>query len=171
MVSLQNVFLAGGFGESKFLQEELETSLCLRERIQLRRPETSWTSVVRGAVICGVEKDTTANLAIAKPSPKFYGIAMNEEYSKLGGHEVADITLHHLTRKPLATGRMRWLINKGDLILSDGARTEEIPVTIIFQQSDPRERKMFIYSYEDDDYLPTKLQDSIHGKLDLTTNI
>jgi hypothetical protein len=37
---MQNIFLIGGFGESQYLQEELDFSLRLR-RIQLRRPDTS----------------------------------------------------------------------------------------------------------------------------------
>ena len=37
---VQNVFLVGGFGESPYLQEELEESLGLR-RITMRRPDTS----------------------------------------------------------------------------------------------------------------------------------
>jgi hypothetical protein len=37
---IQNIFLIGGFGESLYLQEELDLSLKLRN-IQLRRPDTS----------------------------------------------------------------------------------------------------------------------------------
>jgi hypothetical protein len=37
---VKNIFLIGGFGESQYLQEELEQSLRLR-KIQLRRPDTS----------------------------------------------------------------------------------------------------------------------------------
>jgi hypothetical protein len=37
---MQNIFLIGGFGESQYLQEELDVSLKLRN-IQLRRPDTS----------------------------------------------------------------------------------------------------------------------------------
>ena len=36
----QNVFLIGGFGESQFLQAELQDALSYR-KVQLRRPDTS----------------------------------------------------------------------------------------------------------------------------------
>jgi hypothetical protein len=39
MLTIQNVFLVGGFGESPYLQEELKKSLDLR-RVTMRRPDT-----------------------------------------------------------------------------------------------------------------------------------
>lgn len=43
---VKTIFLVGGFGESLFLKEELEFSMRLR-KINLKRPDTSWTAVVR----------------------------------------------------------------------------------------------------------------------------
>jgi hypothetical protein len=70
----------GLFSESKYLWKEVEFSLFLR-RIKLHRSETSWTAKVRGAVICGIEKETTSNLAKATALPKRYGIGTNPQYS------------------------------------------------------------------------------------------
>jgi DNA-binding MurR/RpiR family transcriptional regulator len=41
LTSTQNVFLIGGFGESKYVQAELEQSLMFRD-ITLIRPDTSY---------------------------------------------------------------------------------------------------------------------------------
>jgi tRNA A37 threonylcarbamoyltransferase TsaD len=43
---IKTIFLVGGFGESPYLREELESSMRLR-KINLKRPDTSWTAVVR----------------------------------------------------------------------------------------------------------------------------
>lgn len=52
----QNLFLVGGFGASTYLREKLKESLDLR-KVKLRRPneDQSWTAVVKGAVVYGVE--------------------------------------------------------------------------------------------------------------------
>lgn len=43
---VKTIFLVGGFGESPYLQQEVEFSMRLRG-IKLKRPDTSWTAVVR----------------------------------------------------------------------------------------------------------------------------
>jgi hypothetical protein len=109
---IQNIFLVGGFGESKYLQQEIDFSLRLRN-IKLRVPDTSWTAVVRGAVLWGIEKDTISNLSRATPCPQNFGICVNQAYSRVF-HDEQDLTYHSFTKRPQAQEQLVWLMNKGD---------------------------------------------------------
>jgi hypothetical protein len=143
------------------LQEEIEFSLRLR-KIKLRRPDTSWTAVVRGAVVCGIEKDMTSNLSIATACPQHFGISVDEQYSRVY-HEERDLCNHAITNAQVAQGQLLWLLNKGDLILSDNPNPVSQRITMSFRESDSKKFEMTIYSYPDDDDRPTKIQNSVDG--------
>jgi len=150
---VKNIFLIGGFGESQYLQEELELSLKLR-KIQLRRPDTSWTAVVRGAVIHGIEKLDNKNLTIMKGCPRSYGIKLSEAYSGIR-HNPSDSYTDSFTNRTMASAQMIWLIKKGDLLLSNRAKEAEEMVTFKFWEKDSRKFGLCIYEYSDDD-LPAR---------------
>ena len=143
------------------MQEEITFSLQLR-KIKLRIPDTSWTAVVRRAVICGIEKETIPNLSIATACPQHYGISVNELYSRVN-HEELDLAIHPVTKAQIAQGQLLWLINKGDLILSDKPEIISQAIKVTFQQADPMKRTITIYSYPDDDDRPTKTQNALDG--------
>lgn len=155
----KNIFLVGGFGESKYLQQEIDFSLRLRN-IKLRVPDTSWTAVVRGAVLWGIEKDTISNLSRATPCPQNFGICVNQAYSRVF-HDEQDLTYHSFTKRPQAQEQLVWLMNKGDLVLSDNPHEVSHTITVPFKDNDPKKREIKIYSYPDNDHRPTRIQNSI----------
>ncbi|OQV06071.1 hypothetical protein CLAIMM_10703 [Cladophialophora immunda] len=146
---VKNIFLVGGFGESPYLQEEIEFSLRLR-RIKLRRPDTSWTAVVRGAVLHGIEKDTISNLSVATPCPRHFGISVSEPFSKIR-HDEKDVTVNPITKSPIVEGRLLWMLSKGDLVLSDSPTTVSQMISLSFRDTDKTKRQLTIYSYAGDD--------------------
>ncbi|OAG36308.1 hypothetical protein AYO21_09473 [Fonsecaea monophora] len=156
---VKNIFLVGGFGESPYLQEEIEFSLRLR-RIKLRRPDTSWTAVVRGAVLHGIEKDTISNLSIATACPRHFGISVSEQFSKIH-HEERDITVNPITNSQIVEGQLLWMLNKGDLVLSDTPTTVSQLISLSFRENDKAKRHLTVYSYSDDEDRPNKIKNSL----------
>lgn len=157
---LRNVFLIGGFGESPFLQAELQTALSYR-KVELRRPDTSWTAVVRGAVIHGIEKVNRPNVVFMKTCPQSYGIVLNETFrgSKFRSE---DRYTDPITGDVQAHGQITWLIKKGDLILSNEGKTSEKEFRVTFhgtEEAGERKKKLSIYGYDDDD-LPDRFQNA-----------
>ncbi|OAP64492.1 hypothetical protein AYL99_00464 [Fonsecaea erecta] len=156
----KNIFLVGGFGESPYLQEEIEFSLRLR-RIKLRRPDTSWTAVVRGAVLHGIEKDTTgSNLVLATACPRHFGISLNEQFSRIH-HEERDVTINPITNSQIVEGQLLWMLNKGDLVLSDNPTIVSQLISLSFRENDKSKRRLTVYSYAEDDDRPTRIKNSL----------
>jgi len=157
---VKNIFLVGGFGESPYLQETIEFSLRLR-KIKLRRPDTSWTAVVRGAVLHGIEKDASSTLSIATGSPRYFGISVNEKFSRIS-HEEKDMVIDPVTNSQKVEGQLLWLFHRADLVLSDAPTTCHQILTISFRESDTAERELTVYSYsDDDDEPPTRIHNSL----------
>jgi len=119
--------------------------------------------VVRGAVICGVEKATTSNLSQATATPAHYGVCVSERYSKIH-HDEKDIGTHPALGLQVAQGQMLWMINRGDLILSDDPHTVSQVIMTSFKEADSKDRKLTVYSYPDDDDRPTTITNSLDGK-------
>lgn len=157
---LKNVFLIGGFGESQFLQAELQDALSYR-KVQLRRPDTSWTAVVRGAVIHGIEKANRPNVIFMRTCPRSYGIVLNEAF--LGSKfRREDRYTDPITGDVVAHGQITWLVKKGDLILSNEGKASEKEFRVTFHgtgEAGERRKKLTIYEYEDDD-LPDRFQNA-----------
>jgi molecular chaperone DnaK (HSP70) len=160
----KNLFLIGGFGESKFLQQELEDTLKRRDDRELRVPDTSWTAVARGAVICGIEKDSMANVVRTSASPKHYGIAIDE--SAHGHTDERDLDVNAVTGKAIARNQMRWLINKGDVILSNEATVKEHKFVVRFREGEESKKRgsVPLYSYSEDKHRPTRLSNAKKGE-------
>ncbi|KAH0538333.1 hypothetical protein FGG08_005068 [Glutinoglossum americanum] len=154
---LKNIFLIGGFAESKYLREEIEYSLRLRN-IQVRRPDTSWTAVVRGAAIFGIEKSTSKVLSAMSACPRSYGVSVSQSFSEIQ-HDDQDYFVDPLTKTPMAKEQLMWLIKKGDLILSDEPKVVKQWFTKIFSETGPREGKIPLYAYSEDD-IPERTFDS-----------
>ncbi|KAJ9663048.1 hypothetical protein H2198_001040 [Neophaeococcomyces mojaviensis] len=147
----RNVFLVGGFGESVYLQEELQRSLKMR-RITMRRPETkkSWTAVVQGAVIYGIEKDRHKNLRRMFMCTKSYGILINEAFS-VDRFDPRDCFMESGTKTTMAGKQFAWLIRRGDLILSDEDKKVHKWFSCPFQTSHGRKFDLPVYVYPRDD--------------------
>ncbi|KUJ14621.1 actin-like ATPase domain-containing protein [Mollisia scopiformis] len=154
---VKNVFLVGGFGESQYLQEELRESLKLR-KIVMRRPEKnkSWTAVVQGAVLYGIEKAHHKDVTTVATCTKSYGVNLNEMDS-ISKYSREDVYVDPVTNNSMARTQLTWLIRKGDLILSDEKREAEKEFMHTFSDPDDRKFKLPVYEYSDDD-LPDRYE-------------
>lgn len=81
-VDVSAVFLVGGFGQSVYLQERLQTHL--GERIQVIQPTNPWTAVVEGAVLKGLarvapERDQVIKV-VDRKARKHYGFELSVAY-------------------------------------------------------------------------------------------
>merc|ERR1711939_1152105 len=150
---VKNIVMIGGFAESRYLEAEIDKSMNLRG-IRLRRPPTSWTAVVRGAVISGIENPQSAILT--KSCPTSYGICLNEQYTATKNF-YKDEFVNPYTRQRMAAGQMTWLVQKGDLILANQNRVGERLFTHTFWEGDDGTKLTVpVYTYERDDSLPQR---------------
>jgi len=95
--------------------------------------------------------------------PQSYGISVNEPFSD-ALHDDKDRIVDPVTKMLMAKDQLRWLIKKGDVILSDQPKVTRKWFTISFQEGGPRNGTIPIYSYDYDD-LPERCCDSLNGKL------
>lgn len=156
---VKNVFLVGGFGESPYLQEELKRSLNLR-KITMRRPDTknSWTAVVRGAAIYGIEKEHHKNVVSTSTCASNYAVVLNDSYSS-HKNDPRDRIIDPLTGAPMAQKQFTWLVRRGDLILSDEKKEIEREIVFRFQENDERKFQVPVYEYpDDDDEMPDRFE-------------
>jgi hypothetical protein len=165
---VRNLFLIGGFGASKFLQEELRDTLKMRDEKELRIPEESWTAVARGAVLCGIEKDSMTNLVRTSFCTKSYGIAVDESFSY--ANDERDLDINPVTGKKIARNQMRWMINKGDLIMSSEPTLKEHKFVVRFKEDEPEKMKgsVQIYSWPEDKHRPMRLMNAVRGTFSST---
>ncbi|KAL2073566.1 hypothetical protein VTL71DRAFT_10892 [Oculimacula yallundae] len=159
---VKNVFLVGGFGESPFLQRELESSLKLRN-IVMRHPEKSkaWTAVVQGAVIYGIEKASHQRCLSVSLFNKSYGIVLNNPYS-VRMHDGKDKFIDPLTGRMSANRQINWMVHKGDLMASD---TQEKDIQWSFSAQASRIFKLPVYTYihdEEDHEKPDRYETGQH---------
>jgi hypothetical protein len=122
----------------------------------------SWTAVVRGAAICGVEK-TNPGLVTMKSCKRFYGVSVTEKYSEIK-HHGADRIYDPLTQSSMAEGQLMWLIKKGDLLLPQKPKTLEQMFTYKFPEKSIRKGRIKVYTYADDD-APERVSNAGAGSL------
>ncbi|CAI6331924.1 unnamed protein product [Periconia digitata] len=148
-VRTKNVFLVGGFGESIYLQRQIMEHLNLAG-FNLRIPDTSWTAVVRGAVICGIEKLSSQNLIRAKPCRHHYGINVQRLFND-AYHSREDAFKDPKSGLTFARGEVIWFLNKGDLVLSNTPLEIRRSINLHFSKDESRVKVIPIYRYSDDD--------------------
>jgi len=145
----KTIVLIGGFGESQYLQEEIESAF-LGHNIELRSLGTPWSAICRGAVLCGAEERTTKSSARAISCRRNYGI-LSPNFSNVDEH-VINSTMR-LLHEPDDTGyHITWLLKKGDAIFSNGPLIVEQTLPVIFQANQGNCGQVSIYSYDDDDW-------------------
>ncbi|KAJ4365713.1 hypothetical protein N0V83_008333 [Neocucurbitaria cava] len=153
----QNVFLVGGFGASDYLQQQIEYTLKLW-KIKFRTPKDSWTAVVQGAVVCGIEKNTIRNMKKTTNCRHSYAICLDELFSESTHHDVDRIQANGNT---YAESQLIWLLNKGDLVVADEPRTVERVFDIKFPKSRKGTIKFPIYrNSSDDEERPTRFKNA-----------
>ncbi|KAI4955558.1 hypothetical protein J4E91_001419 [Alternaria rosae] len=156
----KNLFLVGGYGESEYLQAQIQEML-LHERLimQYWRPQKSWTAVVRGAVVCGIEKNFTKSLKRTDSCRNSYAICLDESYTSTYHGNQEEIIEHG--GGTFAKGQLTWLLNKGDLVLLNEStkRSKTIHIRLSKQRQDMMALKIWQYM-SDERYRPTRLEDA-----------
>ncbi|KAJ8111356.1 hypothetical protein OPT61_g6033 [Boeremia exigua] len=158
----KNLFLVGGFGESEYLQYQLKDTLLEEDwQMHFRRPNDSWTAVVQGAVVCGVEKASISNLRRTNACRYSYAVCLDEVFSRMH-HSEQDVAL--LNGRNVAASQLIWMLKKGDLILSDQVckrekefdlrlgklRQDSIKVEVYRNSSDDKERPTLFRNARDE---------------------
>ena len=130
--------------------------------MQFRRPEKSWTAVVRGAVVCGIEKMGNLSLKQTNSCQHSYGVCLTEIYRPT----------HHSPQDAVQLGggnfvqdQLDWLLSKGDLILFDQKLRRE--KTIHIRLGTVRQDVLPLTIWQnltDEIYRPTRLGDASDGR-------
>ncbi|KAH7115268.1 hypothetical protein B0J11DRAFT_471111 [Dendryphion nanum] len=165
-IRTKNVFLVGGFGRSEYLRDQVKNHLSL-EKLKLRMPDDkSWTAVVQGAVICGIEKSSSQKLVRAGACRHHYGIAPNQIFSD-AHHSLEDRVEDPKTGLVFARGQMNWLLNKGDLVRSSAPLIVEKEITLTFLKSEEKKKIIPIYRYSRDDDRPERYHEARNEVLEV----
>ena len=153
----------GGFGASEYLKHRLKETITEEEmQMSYRQPKESWTAVVRGAVVCGIEKDAIPNLRRTDVCRHNYAVCFDQLYSNTF-HVEKDMTqIHGAT---YAQSQLTWLLNKGDLVLSDQPRKEEVSFQLTLRDLSAGKTQLEIFRNSDDeDQRPRRYQNAKEGR-------
>lgn len=130
--------------------------------MQFRRPQKSWTAVVRGAVVCGVEKTGNDSLKRTKSCRHSYGLCLDEIYSS--SHHSRD-DAKQIGETTLANSQLDWLLNKGDLVLSGSPTIVEKTVKLRLMKLRQDTLKLPVWrNLSDEKYRPIRYDDAADGQ-------
>ena len=118
-----SILLVGGFGESEYLYKRVN-SWASQSGIQVIQPRDAATSIVRGAVMRGLEpKEGPARTGIVRRARRSYGVAMKESFVP-GKHLECDAIIDDPSGQKLARNQVSWFIRKvGNQSFSSAPRT------------------------------------------------
>ncbi|KAH8676467.1 hypothetical protein BGZ60DRAFT_556052 [Tricladium varicosporioides] len=149
------IVLAGGFGQSPFLQKQVR-EYAYRNGIQAKPLDGSWLAVAKGAVIKGCEQESENHIHMRK-CRKHYGVSTSQPFSSYK-HSEGDAYFDPFTREKRAASQMSWLIRKGDALLSKTQHHASIEICRKFGIKDNRIFKTVIVAC-DDDIVPQRHED------------
>lgn len=130
--------------------------------MKFRRPDESWTAVVQGAVVCGVEKASISNLRRTNACRHSYAVCLDEMFSRMH-HSEQDVA--QLNGRNVAASQLLWLLNKGDLILSDRSCIVEKEFDLRLGKLRQDTMKVEIYrNTSDEKERPTRFRNARDGK-------
>ncbi len=92
---------------------------------------------------------------------------MRVPFSKIENNPSDRVTDPFL-KMDVAQEQFRWLIRKGDLILSDEIKEAAGPFERIFTETGSKTGSIPIYAYDDDDDLPDRYSNSRNGSFNHT---
>ena len=122
----------------------------------------SWTAVVQGGVIYGIEKARHRNTVFAATFKRSYGAVLNQPcFVRM--RDGKDRFVDPLTEQVHAERQINWLIHKGDLMSS---HTMEKDINWSFGEHDNRVFKLPIYTYihdEEDETKPDRFETGQYG--------
>lgn len=150
------ILLVGGFGQSNYLHSRVQNqfgpnSLAAtyqNRSIEVMRPINSWTAVVRGAVLRGLEDTIVKD----RRSRYHYGTNCNPVFVK-GKHPLDAKYLDKVDNVFRACNAMNWYVKKNDMV------SEKRPVSVTFTQKvdmdewmsdDPIDADVDFFSCQDD---------------------
>ncbi|KAH7411293.1 Hsp70 family protein-like protein [Cadophora sp. MPI-SDFR-AT-0126] len=115
---IDRVILVGGFAESPYLHKTLTEWCRDNGGISLMCPEHPQAAVVLGAALRGLEGIAPR----MKQARRHYGISLNKSFRE--GIDPPDLARYDdWDNSKRCSGRMVWLINKGEAIFEDSFRT------------------------------------------------
>ncbi|KAK4901484.1 hypothetical protein LTR49_027212 [Elasticomyces elasticus] len=114
-LKVDGLVLVGGFGQSECLLK------CLKGRfsrgassIEIFQPVNAWTSVVRGAVLRGLEG---SEMVTNRKARRHYGVEYREPFPA-GRHPNSCKEWDNIEERWVAANRMEWFIKKGQTVSS-----------------------------------------------------
>ncbi|KAI0095657.1 hypothetical protein F4776DRAFT_652195 [Hypoxylon sp. NC0597] len=105
------ILLVGGLGQNQYIYELLKEKYAGKVAVLQVLGNDGWTSVSRGAVLCGGQKHRA--LASPRTSRYSYGWATTVMFEE-GVHDPADKFFDWSTGKYMASNQMFWVIKQGD---------------------------------------------------------
>jgi hypothetical protein len=85
-------------------------------KVKFRTPDTSWTAIVQGAVVCGIDNVHISSIRRAKSCEYSYGVGMDEIFQET--YHAREDLVHERDGESYAQAQLIWLINEGDAIFS-----------------------------------------------------
>ncbi|KAI9867895.1 MAG: hypothetical protein M1813_007717 [Trichoglossum hirsutum] len=160
------VFLSGGFGMSKYLQNEVEKAISLLKIKLMTAASTTpgeraehayeplaefrpWVAVARGAIIRGLEKNRNNSISM-RWCQRHYGISVSQPWSTFK-HSNDDAYDDPFDGEKKAKDQMVWLIKKGDAILSSKPKHTSIRLCRRFGVGDPRVFRTSLVASDEDE--------------------
>lgn len=122
------------------------------------------TAVVRGAAIFGVEKAANESTTKMYACPRSYGVLDSTLFSDIDHHSKDRVT-DPLLNTDMVKNQLRWLIKKGDLVLSNRIKEVSRPFDRIFTESGSKKGSISIFAYNYED-LPERYDIARNGTSD-----
>ncbi|CUS11601.1 unnamed protein product [Tuber aestivum] len=128
---VSTIFLVGGFGESAYLFTEVQAWVKRQSyKIRVINPNFSWSAVVRGAVLHGVE-----GMVHTRKLKQHYGVKVATKFEP-GLHDEEDSFIDPYYEIKYSRDNIEWLAAKGDDASSE--RVISIPCGASFRPEDRR---------------------------------
>lgn len=166
----KNLFLVGGFGSSAYLRHYIEETM--RDyRIRFRTPETSWSAIVQGAVVCGIDNAQIQSVRRARSCPCSYGVSMDELFQET--NHARDDLVEEPDGQKYAQSQLIWLLNEGDVLIANEPRKVRKDFDISFRKTQSHV-DLPIYQHslqhgEDVEDRPDRLKTAMDGTLNSNT--
>ncbi|CZT22028.1 related to hsp70 protein [Ramularia collo-cygni] len=107
---VKTIILAGGFGDSNYLNETLRT-WCKGVDVKLICPEHPQAAIVRGAALGGLQDIQPTS----RRARMHYGIAVSQPFDPVI-HQVRDSFADKWDGSPRAGSQIKWSLNKGGIV-------------------------------------------------------
>ncbi|RPB00764.1 actin-like ATPase domain-containing protein [Choiromyces venosus 120613-1] len=146
---ISTIFLVGGFGESGYLYNEVQEWV-KRQSYQIRviNPNFSWSAVVRGAVLHGLE-----SIVHTRKLKQHYGVSIAKRFEE-GVHNEEDSFTDPYYGAKYTRDNIEWLAAKGDDASNE--KVISIPCGASFRPNDERKIELSLVGCKFDDPPPSR---------------